>query len=316
MSRKIQRLKQDSDRREHGHIIMEGTPNRAIRKIPKESPEYPQRLKKLSGMPGSLYVIGNLPKDEQPTVAVVGARMCTSYGKKQAFRFAEELSAAGVQVISGLALGIDAQGHRGAIQAGNPTYAVLGCGIDIQYPAANRELYQEILDTGGGILSELPPGTPPRAGYFPARNRIISALSDVVLVVEARCKSGSLITAGFALDQGKTVYALPGQVDQSLSAGCNRLIYDGAGIALSPEILLEEWGITAEKQGKPKGKKNLGLARDLELVYSCLDLRPENLDYFMKKTGFSPGKTGSLLTQLQILGLAREVGRQHYVRQE
>ena len=285
-----------------------------IRKITINSKEYPMRLKKLSGMPKELYVIGNLPEDHAPTAAVVGARMCSDYGKRQAHCYAKVLAEYGIQVISGMALGIDTQGHLGALEAKKPTYAVLGSGVDVCYPAANRKLYNQILETGGGIISEFPPGMPPKAGHFPARNRIISALADVVLIVEARERSGSLITAGFALDQGKAVYALPGQVDQSLSQGCNQLIFDGAGIAWCPEILLGEWGIFPEKKEKAGEKKNLGLARDLELVYSCLDLRPENLDYFIQKTGFSAGKTSGLLMQLQVLGLASEVGRQHYVR--
>ena len=285
-----------------------------IRKITINSKEYPMRLKKLSGMPKELYVIGNLPEDHAPTAAVVGARMCSDYGKRQAHCYAKVLAEYGIQVISGMALGIDTQGHLGALEAQRPTYAVLGSGVDVCYPAANRKLYNQILENGGGIISEFPPGMPPKAGHFPARNRIISALADVVLIVEARERSGSLITAGFALDQGKAVYALPGQVDQALSQGCNQLIFDGAGIAWCPEILLGEWGIFPEKKEKAGEKKNLGLARDLELVYSCLDLRPENLDYFIQKTGFSAGKTSGLLMQLQVLGLASEVGRQHYVR--
>ena len=292
---------------------MEGKPTE-IRKITINSKEYPMRLKKLSGMPKELYVIGNLPEDHAPTAAVVGARMCSDYGKRQAHCYAKVLAEYGIQVISGMALGIDTQGHLGALEAQKPTYAVLGSGVDVCYPAANRKLYNQILENGGGIISEFPPGMPPKAGHFPARNRIISALADVVLIVEARERSGSLITAGFALDQGKAVYALPGQVDQSLSQGCNQLIFDGAGIAWCPEILLGEWGIFPEKKEKAGEKKNLGLARDLELVYSCLDLRPENLDYFIQKTGFSAGKTSGLLMQLQVLGLASEVGRQHYVR--
>ena len=285
-----------------------------IRKITINSKEYPKRLKKLSGMPKELYVIGNLPEDNAPTAAVVGARMCSAYGKRQAHCYAKVLAEYGIQVISGMALGLDTQGHLGALEAQRPTYAVLGSGVDVCYPAANRKLYNQILETGGGIISEFPPGMPPKAGHFPARNRIISALADVVLIVEARERSGSLITAGFALDQGKAVYALPGQVDQTLSQGCNQLIFDGAGIAWCPEILLGEWGIFPEKKETAGEKKNLGLARDLELVYSCLDLRPENLDYFIQKTGFSAGKTSGLLMQLQVLGLASEVGRQHYVR--
>lgn len=294
--------------------VMQKDVSETMRRIPKDSEEYPKRLKKLPGMPKELYVKGRLPRDDVPTAAIVGARMCSTYGKRQAFRYAKVLAEYGVQVISGMALGIDTQGHMGALEVQKPTYAVLGCGVDICYPASNQKLYRQILETGGGLLSEFPPGMPPKAGHFPARNRIISALADLVLIVEARERSGSLITAGFALDQGKAVYALPGQVDQSLSQGCNQLIFDGAGIAWCPEILLGEWGIFPEKKENAGEKKNLGLARDLELVYSCLDLRPENLDHFIQKTGFSPGKTSDLLMQLQVLGLASEVGRQHYVR--
>lgn len=295
---------------------MEGTQNRKIRCITKRSAEYPERMKRLPDMPEKLYVLGNMPDELLPSMAVVGARMSSPYGQKQAFDFAKYTAGYGVQIISGMALGIDSQSHRGALAAGAPTFAVLGCGADVCYPAANRKLYEDILAGGGGILSEYPPGTQPRSWFFPARNRLISALSDLVLIVEAKDKSGSLITANCALEQGKTVYAVPGDVGNALSRGCNKLIFDGAGIAWCPEILLGEWGISEKKKEKTNGKKNLGLARDLELVYSCLDLRPQNLDYFIRKTGFSPGKTGSLLTELQLMGLAGETGRHYYVRLE
>ena len=265
-------------------------------------------------MPKKIYVKGNLPQDEKPSIAIVGARACSSYGRIQAFQYAKTLSMAGVQVISGMALGIDAEGHKGALEGGTPTFAVLGNGVDVCYPRANRPLYERIQRERGGIISEYPPGTTARNYYFPARNRIISALADMVLVVEAKEKSGSLITASCALEQGKSVYAVPGAVNDLLSRGCHKLIYDGAGIAYCPEILLEEWGISPEISCKVQQKNNLGLASDLDLVYSCLDLRPKNLDYFIQKTGFSPGKTSSLLMELSLLGLARETGRQHYIR--
>jgi DNA processing protein len=269
-------------------------------------------------MPKKLYVKGNLPADDRPTIAIVGARACSTYGRIQAFEYAKALSMAGIQVISGLACGIDAEGHKGALEGGTSTFAVMGNGADICYPASNRSLYDRILRNGGGIISEYPPGTQPRSYAFPARNRIISGLSDVVLVVEAREKSGSLITAGQALDQGKSVYAVPGAVNDLLSRGCHKLIYDGAGIAYCPEVLLSEWGISVEnkslKDEKKNKKNNLGLESDMDLVYSCLDLRPKNLDYFIRKTGFSPEKTTRILVELSLLGLAMEVGRQHYVR--
>lgn len=285
-----------------------------IRCLTKDDPEYPRRLKELPGMPDRLYVKGALPGDALPTAAVVGARRCSPYGRLQAFQFAKYLSDAGVQIISGLAAGIDAEGHKGALEGKSRTFAVLGTGADVCYPVSNRPLYNRILRSGGGIVSEYSPQTPGKAWHFPARNRIISGLADLVLVVEAKENSGSLITAGFALDQGKAVYALPGAVHEPLSLGCHKLIYDGAGIAYSPEILLSEWGITPCQRKKSEKKSALGLATDLDLVYSCLDLRPKNLDRLIEETGFSPAKTGSLLAELELLGLAGENGPHSYVR--
>lgn len=286
-----------------------------MRCIDKESTEYPQKLKNYSGMPKKLYVKGRLPCEDKLSVAIVGARMCSPYGRIQAFRYAKALSSAGVQVISGLAQGIDAEGHKGALEGDTPTFAVMGNGADLCYPAANRPLYERILRENGGILSEYAPGTQPRSYYFPARNRIISGFSDAVLVVEAKEKSGSLITASCALEQGKAVYAVPGAVNDLLSVGCHKLIYDGAGIAYTPEIILEELGITSEVTENTKEKNKLGLASDLNMVYSCLGLRPKNLDYIVRKTGLSPGKISNCLVELQLLGLVQEKGRYYYTKQ-
>ena len=286
-----------------------------IQCIDKNSSSYPQRLKELSGMPEKIYVKGRLPDDAKPSAAVVGARMCSAYGRLHAFQYAKVLSEFGVQVISGLAYGIDAEAHLGALEGKEPTYAVLGNGVDICYPARNRRLYDRILNNGGGIISEYPQGVPVKKYHFPKRNRIISGLADLVLVVEAKDKSGSLITAQCALDQGKTVYALPGSVQEELSRGCHKLIYDGAGIAYEAEVLLGEWGISVENM-KKKEKRKIGLASDLKLVYSCLDLRPKNMDFLIDSTGFSPEKISNLLMELELLGLAREVGRHYYVKGE
>lgn len=291
---------------------MEGTDNGEIRCIDRNSTEYPERLKYYPGMPEKIYVKGSLPNSEKPAAAVVGARMCSPYGRIQAFRYAKVLSEAGVQVISGMAFGIDSEGHKGAMEGGTPTFAVLGNGVDICYPAGNRPLYQRIQRTNGGLLSEYPPGTGPRAYFFPARNRIISALSDVVLVVEAKEKSGSLITAQYAIEQGKAVYAVPGAVHDTLSRGCHKLIYDGAGIAYAPEILLSEWGILGNEQKKSGEKNKLVLASDLKLLYSCLDLRPRSLDDLIRKTGLSSDKLCSLLLELELMGMVQETGRQYY----
>lgn len=164
----------------------------------------------------------------------------------------------GVQIISGMARGIDAEGHKGALDTDTPTFAVLGSGVDVCYPNSNRWLYQRILEKAADH-QRASPGSPPVNWAFPARNRIISGLSDAVLVVEAKEQSGSPITANFALEHGHSVYALPGAVTEELSRGCNKLIFDGAGIAYSPEIMLMEWE-SRQKQTSKCGKKKLGLA--------------------------------------------------------
>lgn len=286
-----------------------------IQCIDKNSISYPKRLKELSRMPEKIYVKGTIPDDNGPSAAIVGARMCSAYGRIQAFKYSKALSECGVQIVSGLAYGIDTEAHLGALEGKKPTYAVLGSGLDICYPSRNRKLYERILRDGGGIISEYPEGVPVKKYHFPERNRIISGLSDMVLVVEAKDKSGSLITAQYALDQGKTVYAIPGSVQEDLSRGCHRLIYDGAGIAYEPEVLLEEWGISSENM-KKREKRKIGLASDLKLVYSCLDLRPKNTEFIIDRTGFSPEKVSNLLMELELLGLAREAGRHYYIKGE
>ena len=291
---------------------MEEIQKTEIHYVEKNSSIYPARLRELSGMPKQLYYIGRFPEDTKPTAAIGGARLCSAYGRIQAFRYGKFLSEHGVQVISGMAAGIDAEGHKGALEGGTPTFAVLGNGVDICYPSSSRGIYRRIPQKNGGIISEYEPGTRGRAYHFPARNRIISGLSDAVLVVEAKEQSGSLITANFALEHGHSVYALPGAVTEELSRGCNKLIFDGAGIAYSPEIMLMEWGIEAKNRPQNVEKKKLGLAPDLDLVYSGLDLRPENLDNLIRKTGFSASKVCALLTELQLMGLVGETGRQYY----
>ena len=293
---------------------MEEIQKTEIHYVEKNSSIYPARLRELSGMPKQLYYIGRFPEDNKPTAAIVGARLCSAYGRIQAFRYGKFLSEHGVQVISGMAAGIDAEGHKGALEGGTPTFAVLGNGVDICYPSSSRGIYRRIPQKNGGIISEYEPGTRGRAYHFPARNRIISGLADLVLVVEAKEKSGSLITASCALEQGKMVYAIPGAVNDALSRGCHKLIYDGAGIAYSPEILLDEWGLSVKKMTNLSGKTKIGLATDLDLVYSCLDLRPKSMDFLIQKTGLPPEKIGSLLLELTLSGLALEVGRHYYVK--
>lgn len=294
---------------------MEEIQKEGIQCITRESPAYPGRMKQLAGMPRRLYVKGSLPRDDRPSAAIIGARECTYYGKTQAFRFARALSEAGVQIISGMAYGIDSEAHWGAFKGIMPTYAVLGCGADICYPKRNEKLYEQIA-MSGGILSEQPCGRRPIPGFFPARNRIISALADVVIVVEAKERSGSFITVDFALEQGKSVYAVPGPADSPFSRGCHRLIEQGAGIAYAPEAVLSQWPEKLLMRIQEKKKKQLGLAKDLDLVYSCLDLQPRNLEFLAGQLPFTPEKLVKCLTKLELSGYIFQISKNYYVRKE
>ena len=289
---------------------------KGIRFIPWFSEAYPQRLLELSDFPYALYVKGNLPDPASRTAAIVGSRRCTPYGEKYAVEFGKVLAQYGIEVISGLARGIDGMGQRGALMGNGKTFAVLGSGPDVCYPREHIGLYMDILEQGGGILSEYPPGTPPLAWHFPERNRIISGLSDVVLVMEAGEKSGSLITVDMALEQGRDIYALPGPVNSSLSRGCNYLIQQGAGLLTSPEMLLKEWGIDScsVSDGKAKNKKVLETPE--KLVYSCLGLYPKNIEQIAEETKLSPRELVGLLVSLELQGYAREISKNNYVAAE
>ena len=277
--------------------------------------EYPQKLRPYKGMPKTLYVLGELPDPTRPAVAVVGARRSTPYGNAIARQFSKELASEGVQIISGLAWGIDAAAHAGALEGGGNTYAVMGCGVDVCYPAGNRPLYERILqDRRGGIISEQEPGRPPLAGFFPARNRIISGLADLVLVVEAREKSGSLITADQALEQGKDVYVVPGRITDELSRGCLNLLKQGAGLADSPKTLLEALHVTENGICKNTSDGKILLAKDEDIVYSWIRLQPVSLEELVKKTGFPAAKVLQTLVLLQMEGHIREVRKNEYVR--
>ena len=199
---------------------------------------FPEKLREIPDPPFGIYYKGSMPSEEQPAAAIIGARLASGYGREQARRFGRQIGARGIAVISGMARGIDGIAQKAALDAGGKSFAVLGCGVDICYPEENRELYER-LQQEGGVLSEYPPGMQPVAKLFPPRNRIISGLSDLVLVIEARKKSGTLITVDMALEQGREVYALPGRVSDALSDGCNRLIRQGAGPATCPQDILE-----------------------------------------------------------------------------
>lgn len=278
-----------------------------------EMDSYPEQLRNIVDAPYSLYVKGKLPDFSKKRVAIVGARMCSDYGKTMAERIAEKLACCGAEVISGMARGIDAYGHIGALKAGGDTFAVLGCGVNVCYPRTNQKLYESIL-TQGGIISEYPPDTEPIAQLFPARNRIISALSDVVVVVEAKERSGSLITADFALEQGKDIYAVPGRSTDALSQGCNNLIRQGAGILNSVEDFAKDLELCMKVDAVQENFNKLLLEKDESLVYACLSLRPKSMEDLLKKTGFPMPQLADILQRLIQKDFITESFKNYYIR--
>ena len=215
-----------------------------------------------------------------------------------------------LDLASGMARGIDGTAQRAAIKGGGKSYAVLGCGPDICYPMQNRDLYQNLLKNGG-VLSEYPPGSSPLPFHFPMRNRIISGLSDLVIVIEAREKSGSLITADQALEQGRDVMVLPGRAGDALSAGCNRLIDQGAGIFLSTDQILERLKIKKKNHTNTK-KTYIALESEENLVYSVLEFQAKNLQSIADETNLTPQKVSAILVRLMLCGLVAEDVKNHY----
>ena len=217
--------------------------------------EYPGRLKNIPMLPYGLFYYGSLPEEDKPAIGIIGARACSSYGRDMAEYFGREMAKNGVTVISGMACGIDGISQRAAVDTGGKSYGILGSGADVCYPPGNKKLY-EALKEKGGIISEYPPGTRPVNTNFPKRNRIISGLSDIVLVIESRMRSGTSITVNMALEQGRDVFAVPGRNTDELSKGCNNLIREGAGVAMNAECILDQLGVIFASKGKKWGSKD------------------------------------------------------------
>ena len=286
---------------------------RGIGFVSIEQKNFPEKLQNIPDPPYALYYIGKLPEENCKSVAIVGARGRSVYGCEIAQELSKRLSEHGVQIISGMAKGIDTDAHKGAVEGRGDTFAVLGSGVDVCYPKENRYLYEKIIACGG-IISEHPPKTQPIASFFPLRNRIISGLSDCVVVVEAKEKSGSLITADYAMEQGKDVYAVPGRITDKLSAGCNSLIKQGAGIVQSVEDFLADLDIFTENTcAQIDFRKNL-LEKDERLVYSLIDFPPIGLGSLVDKTGISIARLLEILKKLDSLGLVKETFTNYYVR--
>lgn len=279
--------------------------------------EYPLLLREIEDPPIVLYVRGKLPIDPARTIAIVGTRRGTRYGKMVAARFASQLATRGITVVSGLAAGIDTAAHEGVVDVGGRTVAVLGCGIDYPYPKRNQPLLERLVKAGAA-LSEYPLGTRPAPWTFPQRNRILSGLSRGVVVIQAPERSGSLITARLALEQGREVFAVPGNITTLTSAGTNRLIKDGAKLVETVEDVLAEFpdlakGRCAISEHSEEGK-GIDLGERERLVYDLIGLEPVYVDDIIARADLSPTEASHVLLLLQLEDLIDEVEGGQFIR--
>lgn len=274
-------------------------------------PDYPSRLLQIPDPPPVIYVRGQLLPEDEWAIAVVGTRRASAYGKTVTRRLVSDLAVNHVTIVSGLARGIDGEAHATALEMGGRTIAVLGCGLDLIYPPEHRKLAQETVQQGA-MISEYPLSTRPEASNFPPRNRIISGLSLGVVVVEAGVKSGALITADYAADQGRDVFAVPGNLYTRCSAGTNRLIQDGAKLVTGAEDILEELNlmmITEQAQVRAVVPENETEA----LLIQHLSLEPVHVDEIALQTGQPIAKVTSNLALMELKGMVRQVGGMKYV---
>ena len=284
-------------------------------------PIYPHRLKMIPDPPPLLYLTGNLQSTDHQALAIVGSRKSTHTGRAITHQLSGNLASLGFTIVSGLARGIDAAAHQGAIEAGGRTIAVLGCGIDRTYPSEHKHLRQQI-EAQGGVLSEFPPGTAPRGHNFPERNRVISGISMGVVVTEAAAQSGSLVTARLASDQNRDVFAVPGSVSNPMSRGPHLLIKQGAKLVEGPEDILEELLPQLEAPFRDRINGHTGplsphphlLGQEEEVLYNCISLEPTSLESVISRTSFSPSEAMSVLLTLEIQGVIRQLPGGRYVR--
>lgn len=291
---------------------MQRISNAGIRVVTWQDRSYPANLNSLETKPPVLYVRGTLSEEDLWAVAVVGTRRASVYGRQVASQLAAELAQAGVTVVSGLAMGIDTIAHRACLDAGQRTIAVLGSGVDQIYPPENRGLAARIAENGA-IISEYPLGTRPEANNFPPRNRVISGLSKAVVIVEAPKRSGALITARFAAEQGRDVFAVPGNIVNPGSAGCNELIQKGAAPLLSTQDVLDQ--LNLEHLVNSHYQQRLIPTEPLEdQLLDHLSHEPMHVDDLVRTADLSSPQVASLLTMLELKGLVKQVGSLSYIR--
>lgn len=276
-----------------------------INKILPDTSDYLQMMRGIAHLPKSLYFVGNLPDQYTPSVAIVGTRKPSMYGQEVAYKLTYDLASRGVVIVSGLALGIDAIAHRAALDAGGATIAVMAGGLDSIHPKTNHALAARIVKNGGALISEYPAGTPAYPAHFIARNRIVAAVADGLLVIEAAVKSGTLHTAAFALDYGRPVMAVPGNITSPMSTGTNRLIATGARLVGSAEEVMAEIGVTTEPT---QTVLPIGDTPEETLIIKLLARGMRDGDELHTLSGLSASAFAQALTMLEINRVIRPLG--------
>lgn len=275
--------------------------------------DYPRLLRQIQNPPAVLYVKGRLEPDDETGIGVVGTRRVTRYGREMTERLTTGLAIAGVTIVSGLARGIDGIAHTAALDNGGRTLAVLGSGLDQIYPPEHRKLGERIADQGA-LITEFPLGTRPEARNFPIRNRLISGLSLGILVIEAPRRSGALITASFAADQGRSVFAVPGSALSTASEGCHELLRNGAALAAEVDDILDDLNLERRQAALETRKTLPEASRDERQILDMLSREPKHIDEIAIDTGINISELSALLLQMQLKGLVRDAGGQHYAR--
>ncbi|MFQ6093505.1 MAG: DNA-processing protein DprA [bacterium] len=297
------------------HNQLELIEKHGVRVVTYRDEEYPENLKGIYDAPPLLFLRGELTEKDKYAVAIVGSRIPSEYGKLMAERLGGELAERGITIVSGMARGIDSVGHRGCLGRGGRTIAVLGCGIDVVYPAENRRLMEEIIESGA-VVSEFPMETKPEGPHFPRRNRIISGLSLGVIIVEAGEKSGALFTAEFALNQNREVFAVPGQVTSMRSRGTNLLIKEGAKLVVSVEDVLEELAPWLDRPlgPGPTIMPEIRLSEEEKRIYDALSDTPAHIDAIARQTQFSTSKALTLLLSMELNGAVKQLSGKMFIR--
>jgi DNA processing protein len=287
-----------------------------VRVVTRDDPDYPKHLRQIYDPPLVLYIKGALSEKDAVSIALVGSRRTTLYGQEMARKLAYQLARVGVTVVSGLARGIDTQAHKGALQAKGRTVAVLGCGIDVIYPSENKKLAEEIVEKGGALVSEFSFGVQPDRQTFPMRNRIVSGWSLGVVVVEANLKSGALITAGFAGEQGRHVFAVPGRADSALSKGSNKLIKDGAKLTEDVEDILGEFEylIPKPKTEKAAASGALALTENETKVLEAIGEEETLADEIIQRSGLTSACVSATLLALEMKRLVKQLPGRIFAR--